>query len=507
MINRIKKLIKTGEKINVELKTANGGLPKSLYESVCSFLNTKGGEIILGVEEKSKKIVGVPPEKINQYKKDFSSEINNPQKMFPTVYLCMEEYTIENKKVLYINIPEGSQAYKSVNRYYLRNYDGDYDITDNPNLMSGLFIRKSSTYTENTVYPYMTMDDLNQDIINKVRQMAVNRTKNHPWEAMDNLALLKSASLYRKDFATQNEGFTLACALLFGKDTTIQNILPHYRTDLIFKADKDVRYSDRDIVETNLIDSYDRIMRFVEKHLPSPFYLEKDVRIDIRNAIFRELAVNTLMHREFTLHNYARFIIEPDKIFVENANKPYICGNLKPNDFRPYTKNPTIAKIFKEIGYAEELGSGVRNIMKYSKEYFGSEPKFVDETMFTTTINITNKNLINHVAEQANKKSDIVKEKVTQSSDTVAKKGTQLSNTVSTKVPQSKNQQLTIKFCKTPKTTIEIMEHLKLKSKNNVLRRIINPLLEQELLVRTIPDKTNSSKQKYVVKNIEDLND
>ena len=96
MINRIKKLIKTGEKINVELKTASGGLPKSLYESVCSFLNTKGGEIILGVEEDSKKIIGVPPEKINQYKKDFSSEINNPQKMFPTVYLCMEEAALQS---------------------------------------------------------------------------------------------------------------------------------------------------------------------------------------------------------------------------------------------------------------------------------------------------------------------------------------------------------------------------------------------------------------------------
>ena len=105
--------------------------------------------------------------------------------------------------------------------------------------------------------------------------------------------------------------------------------------------------------------------------------------------------------------------------------------------------------------------------------------------MFTTTINITNKNFINHVVEQANKKSDTVKEKV----------------------PQSNNQQLAIKFCKTPKTTIEIMEHLKLKSKNNALRRIINPLLEQGLLILTIPDKTNSSKQKYVVKNIEDFND
>lgn len=51
MLNRIKKLIKSGEKINLELKTAQRGLPKSIYETVCSFLNTKGGEIILGVDD------------------------------------------------------------------------------------------------------------------------------------------------------------------------------------------------------------------------------------------------------------------------------------------------------------------------------------------------------------------------------------------------------------------------------------------------------------------------
>ena len=36
---------------------------------------------------------------------------------------------------------------------------------------------------------------------------------------------------------------------------------------------------------------------------------------------------------------------------------------------------------YKEIGFAEELGSGVRNILKYSKTYFGTNPKFEDDTV------------------------------------------------------------------------------------------------------------------------------
>ena len=145
MINRIKQLIKTGEKINVEFKLAQGGLPKNIYETVCSFLNTKGGEIILGVDDK-RNVVGLPSDNIDKYKKEFSTGINNPTKLFPTVYLNMEEYTISNKKILYINIPEGSQVYKCNNKYYLRNYEGDYDITHNPTLVSNLYLRKDSSY-------------------------------------------------------------------------------------------------------------------------------------------------------------------------------------------------------------------------------------------------------------------------------------------------------------------------------------------------------------------------
>ena len=142
------------------------------------------------------------------------------------------------------------------------------------------------------------------------------------------------------------------------------------------------RYDDRDDVRTNLIESYDHIMDFVNKHLPSPFYLEGSVRVDVRNVIFREIAANLLIHREYNSHFPGRFVIEKDKIFTENGNKPYIHGNINPELSVPYPKNPTIAKFFKEIGLAEELGSGVRNLVKYSKFYAGYIPVLTDTEIF-----------------------------------------------------------------------------------------------------------------------------
>ena len=54
-----------------------------------------------------------------------------------------------------------------------------------------------------------------------------------------------------------------------------------------------------------------------------------------------------------------------------------------------------------------------------------------------------------------------------------------------------------IVFCDTPRSMIEIMEHLGLKYRYNVKHRYIDPLIEGGFLVMTNPDKPNSRNQKY----------
>lgn len=41
-----------------------------------------------------------------------------------------------------------------------------------------------------------------------------------------------------------------------------------------------------------------------------------------------------------------------------------------------------IASFFKDIGYADQLGSGIRNLFKYSKYYSGKVPEFIEGDIF-----------------------------------------------------------------------------------------------------------------------------
>ena len=255
-----------------------------------------------------------------------------------------------------------------------------------------MYIRKRSTYIENKIYPFATMDDLRVDLIEEARKMASNRTSNHPWSKMSNEEMLRSAGLYERNLETGKEGFNLACLLLFGKDDIIASALSYYKTDAILKVKDIERYDDRDDIRTNLLDSYDRLTDFIKKHLNDKFYIEDDQRINVRDVIARELCANLLIHREYSNPYPAKLVITKDSIITENANKPRTIGFIDLNNYSPYPKNPKIAGFFKEIGLADELGSGIKKIAKYTKIYSGGgEPLFKDDEIFVATIPLTNK--------------------------------------------------------------------------------------------------------------------
>lgn len=79
-------------------------------------------------------------------------------------------------------------------------------------------------------------------------------------------------------------------------------------------------------------------------------------------------------------------IIDDKNIIVENSNIAHGFGKLDIKKIEPFAKNPTISKVFREIGLADELGSGMKNTYKYTRLYSGKNPIFDEADIFKTTI-------------------------------------------------------------------------------------------------------------------------
>lgn len=162
----------------------------------------------------------------------------------------------------------------------------------------------------------------------------------------------------------------------------ILNVAPAYVTDAIVRKTNIDRYNDREIIKTNLVESYGRLMDFGKKHLPDKFFLENDMNKSLRNSILREMISNVLMHREFSSSYTAKFVIEKDKMYVENADSSAGEECITEDNLEPNSKNSLIASFFGNMGYVDKLGSGVRNLFKYSKYYSGQEPEFMEGDIF-----------------------------------------------------------------------------------------------------------------------------
>jgi len=329
------------ENNRIEFKAAQGrdglgGIPKDVYETVCSFSNRYGGNIYFGIQDDGV-VLGVSPERVSDMMKDFVTTIQSGQKINPPLYLDVDTYTINQKIVLHVFVPNSSQVHRMNGRVIFdRNNDSDIDITDNTNLVQQMYTRKQSEYTENKIYPYVQINDLRHDLIERVRKVSVNGDGDFNLTDKTDLEVLKSLSMYRKDYLTGEEGFTLAGVLTFGNDEVIRGIIPYFAIDVLLRINDIDRYDDRLRISTNLIDSYSEIMAFISKYISNPFYLKRDKRVELRDVLFREIVVNMLVHREYSNPFVSRIEITKGNIVIENANKPVHPGKLKRGEIRPW---------------------------------------------------------------------------------------------------------------------------------------------------------------------------
>ena len=469
--------IALGENLTCEFKRCGGKIENDVLETVCAFLNRWGGDIFLGVEDDGT-ILGVPQKATKDLIRNFNNCLNNDKLFNPTAVCAIEEIKIKDKIILHAYIGASSQVHSFKGKIYDRVDDSDF-VVKGTDPIAQLYIRKQNIFTERRMFFNFKIEDFREDVFDKVRVRVQNRNKNHPWLEMTNLEILKNLGMYTKDAESDKTGFTLASVLLFGTDEMIRYCLPAYRTDAICRKINVDRYDDRDIIETNLIDSVGRLMDFAQKHLNDKFYLAPDMqRISLSSNICREIIVNMLMHREFSSSLIPRFIIEKDKIITENANKAQMPDEITLENLSPLSKNPMIAKVFREIGFAEELGSGTRNLYKYVPIYSGvsARPHLMDGDVFRVTIPLDDE--LPAASEQISLVST-----------------TQATTQVATQVTTQVGKLLSVLDGEMSKS--ELMKKLKLANYKNFSTQYIQKALEFEVIEMTQPDSPNSPTQKY----------
>lgn len=143
IVKQLHDIIHSGEGLSVEFKECHTGINRGVYESICAFLNRQGGHMVLGVKDDGT-IIGITPSALSKIKKDLVNTLNNPQKINPPLYALPETFTVKGKILIYLAVPESSQVHRCNGRIFDRNEDGDMDITNQPDAVAHMYIRKQS---------------------------------------------------------------------------------------------------------------------------------------------------------------------------------------------------------------------------------------------------------------------------------------------------------------------------------------------------------------------------
>lgn len=382
-IGRVRTIVARGEDVRTEYKKCKDTVSNSVYETVCSFLNHSGGTILLGVEDDGK-IVGVNKDCADVMCKAIINASNNPELFIPSANLIPEVVEVDGKTVIVIDVRAAESVFQYKRHFYDRNGDADVDVTKQGGLLQSLFERKSPHIFESRLVDGLSIGDLDETTFSFCRKVVASNG-DHPWLSMSEEEILRSCQLLEKDPLSGEDKLCYAALLLFGKEGAISRFMPRFRVEAIYHQSSyrdyqqgigvETSYDDRLAMRCNLIQCRRKLEEFIARHLPDKYYVAPGggERKDVRNLLFREIEANMLVHADYSSGFADFFEIYADRVITRNRTRLVSAareGKIRLEDLENYTKNPLIVKVFRELGWVEDLGSGTRKIKHFAPLYY-----------------------------------------------------------------------------------------------------------------------------------------
>ena len=375
---------------NVEFKSGNGGLPKSLWETYSAFANTSGGIIIVGVGNDGK-VEGITT--AAQYRDEFSNILSSGTKCSCVMSGERDIAVVEldGKEVLAIRVNAATPSQKPV--YLDRNQTkcfirvGEADRQCKSEELSRMLRDKdviTSDYSADAnIIPHSSTRDLDTQTIQAYKRDLRRNRENHPWAELDDEELMIKLGAYRCDRERGEWGLTLAGLLMFGRAETIRELHPIYRIDYFELdgsegSDAGTRWADRitsdGTWEPNLYQFFFRVLPKLTENLKRPFRLsDKLTRKDDSTAYeaVREALANAIIHADYREPGGVVITKKPSGLVLENAGTLLMSKDEVYAGGISVCRNKNLQTMFKLIGIVEEAGSGVDVLMNgWTRNFF-----------------------------------------------------------------------------------------------------------------------------------------
>lgn len=466
--DEIKELLSLGETQNIEFKASWRNVD-AMGKTICSFLNTSGGYLIIGIEDNGT-ILGIEN---TQNIQKFEEEII--KKLAPKALVSFEEQILDDKKVWIVEVPQGADLpYSYDNNVFVRY--GETTRQADIETIKDMILRRQieperweRRFSDADITKDLDENEIKATIRSDKHDKILTYSRGDtPVEMLEYLGFIKYGRL------------TCGGDMLFCINPAKR--FPQARVKAVcYKTDKiDNDYIDMKSFEGPIVQNLEAVFAFVKRNIPNQMKFNSNSLTREEKPIYppeaiREGLVNAFAHRDYADFRGSILVqIFADRLEIHNSGRflDGITSDTIAKGQISLLRNPDIAHTLYTRKYMEKLGRGGMLIRKACQEYGLVEPKWSEDTNGVTLTFFANMEVTTEVSEEV----------------TVE---------VATEVSEKAQKLLVLLELNKEYTKKELQEKLELKNDEYFRKSYMLPLLDMKILEMTIPDKPKSSKQKY----------
>ena len=354
--DELRKIVSQGEtsRVQFKLRIENND---SIAAEFIAMANSKGGMVIVGVQDKTGDIVGLDYVELQSTGSAVSSIANELVK--PQVFITTEAVSCGDTNVLVIYVEEGiAKPYKDRNgTIWIKQGCDKRKLTDNSEQIR-LFQQNGLLFADEMIVPDTGISDIDESKVKEYLAKIDDSDTDLPLERVcKNLNILKESRL------------TLGGLLFFSKNPQ------RYRPAFCIKAVsffgneiEGVDYRDSEDITGTIPQMFEKGMGFLLRNL---HHVQKGQNfnstgiLEISRIALEEVLQNALTHRDYTRNSPINLLVFDDR--VELASPGCLPNSLTIENIRmgnAVVRNNLIVSFCSKLMKYRGLGSGIRRAVK-----------------------------------------------------------------------------------------------------------------------------------------------
>jgi ATP-dependent DNA helicase RecG len=368
--------------------------PDDLAETLAALANAQGGEVVVGVAGKTRKLEGVADAEAARLAVLDAALACTP----PLVLPLPREQHHDGRTLLLVHVPAGLPHVYSVRGKYLRREGGE-DRPIPPDALRRLLLERGETSWERLMPDAASLSDMDQG------KIASYARRVGPAAEADVLGFLfRRGALARREawgLGLETSEFGSATAVLYGTAPLASSLQPLGPTNaglLLFGRDVErffpqcevtlVRYRGREMsdefiredVRDTLPETVRRAEIWLAEHMRRGSRMVGFERQDWTQfpiGAVREALVNAVAHRDYTVRGEGiRIALFGDRLECYSPGRLPGHVTLENMLAERYSRNETLVQVLADYGLIERLGYGIDRMLRQMAEAGLPPPEF-----------------------------------------------------------------------------------------------------------------------------------